>query len=641
VSDQPTPWEVKTEAQTGPPQAEDTAGAAAASPPTDLFTIAARVTAAARIAPHQRKAGEPLYRPLRIFAIDPAASRLEGAVATIAIPYEPVSPGPSGALFDVDDFDRDRGRHYARVDLDDPFLLMTDGRTPAAADPQFHQQMVYAIASRVYFAFKAALGRNLAWSFADVHRTQLRIRPHAFEDRNAYYDREKGELAFGYFAADLHPSGHNLPGGTIFTCLSHDVVAHETTHALLDGLRAYFAVPTGPDVLAFHEGFADLVAIFLHFEYADVVKPAIRQCRGDLRQPSMLVNLASQFGQTTGAGEALRYAIDDLGRPERTRYDSSMESHALGGILVAAIYEAFAAIFAKKSARVLRLATGGTGVLPAGELPPDLVDELAYEAGRLAKQVLKICVRAIDYCPTVDIEFGEYLRAIITADVDLVPDDPWGYRDELIAAFRLRGIYPAGVPNLSEEALRWGESSEPLTSIPGLDFATLRFRGDPAAAADEGELTRQACALASWIASSPEAQREFGLTAPEAAAKTERPCIESIRTLRRVGPDGQIVFDLVAEVTQRRHQRISPKGPVFPFVGGATVIIGPDGVVRYVIRKRITNEERLDRQREYITGVGRRYWARSGNAFKPLPSSFQLLHARLRDRQKRSRTPPR
>jgi hypothetical protein len=635
VSDQAeTPWEAKTEAQTGPPPQDEQGGPlpagradeAAQSAAAEPFIIGPRVAAAARVAPHQRTTTEPLYRPLRIFAIDPAASRLDGAVATIDVPYEPLAPGPSGALFEVDDIDRSRGRRYARVDLDDPYLLMSDGRTPAAADPQFHQQMVYAVASRVYFAFKAALGRNLAWGFDDPSHSRLRIRPHALADQNAYYDRENGELAFGYFPADADASGNNLPGGIIFTCLSHDIVAHETTHALLDGLRAHFALPTGPDVLAFHEAFADLVAVLLHFEYPDVVRPAIRQCRGDLRKPSVLAELASQFGASTGAGKALRHAIDDLGRAEPALYDRSMENHALGGVLVAAVYEAFTTVFARKTARARRLATGGTGILPDGELPADLVDELAEAASRLAKQILKICVRAVDYCPTVDVHFGEFLRAIITADVDLVPDDPWGYREALIAAFRRRRIYPAGVPNLSEEALRWDPPGEPLPAISGLDFASLRFRGDPAMAADDNELSKQARALGTWIVSSPRIQRALGVAPADAGAAIGPPCVESIRALRRVGPDAQVVFDVVAEVTQRRRVNLPSGKGAFHFVGGATVIAGPDGVVRYVVSKRITNEMRLNEQCDYVTGQGNAYWTGSGGVLVPDASAFQRLH---------------
>jgi hypothetical protein len=632
---QNTTWEAKTEAQTGPPQHDEQSGGPPAPEsssdarqltPDARCALGPRVAGAARVAPHQRTATEPLYRPLRIFAIDPAASRLDGAVATIDVPYEPLAPGPSGALFDVDDIDSSRGRRYARVDLDDPFVLMSDGREPAAADPQFHQQMVYAVASRVYFAFKAALGRNLSWGFADQSHARLRLRPHADVAQNAYYDREHGELAFGYFPADLNPAGNNLPGGIIFTCLSHDIIAHETTHALLDGLRAHFAMPTSPDVLAFHEAFADLVALFLDFEYPDVVKPAIRRCRANLRQPSILAELASQFGATTGAGKALRHAIDDLGRGEPSLYDRTLESHALGGVLVAAVYEAFTTVFARKTARALRLATGGTGILPDGELPADLVDELAEAAARLAKQILKVCVRAVDYCPTVDIQFGEFLRAMITADVDLVPDDPWGYREALIAAFRRRRIYPAGVPNLSEEALRWDAPPEPLPAIPGLDFGSLRFRGDPAMAADEDELKKQAQALGAWMGSSPHIQRALGLAAADASAQMAPPCVQSIRSLRRVGPDAQVVFDVVAEVTQRRRVSSSAGEGSFDFVGGATVIVGPDGFVRYTVSKRVTNDARLNDQRAYIDGNGRSYWTRRAQLRVPTAAVFRLLH---------------
>jgi len=47
-----------------------------------------------------------------------------------------------------------------------------------------------------------------------------------------------------------------------------------------------------------------------------------------------------------------------------------------------------------------------------------------------------MCIRALDYCPPVDITFGDYLRALITADVDLVPGDEHHYRVAIIEAFR-------------------------------------------------------------------------------------------------------------------------------------------------------------------------------------------------------------
>jgi len=129
------------------------------------------------------------------------------------------------------------------------------------------------------------------------------------------------------------------------------------------------------------------------------------------------------------------------------------EPHARGAILVAAVFDAFLAIYRRRVADLLRIATSGSGVLPEGELHPDLVNRLASEAATTAQHVLNMCLRALDYCPPVDINFGDYLRAVITADIDLVPDDDLGYRIAFIEAFRRRGIYPRDVRALSVESL--------------------------------------------------------------------------------------------------------------------------------------------------------------------------------------------
>ena len=105
-----------------------------------------------------------------------------------------------------------------------------------------------------------------------------------------------------------HP-GENLPGQTIFCCLSHDIVAHETTHALLDGLHRRFREPTNADVLAFHEAFADIVALFQHFTVPEALRDQIAKTRGDLDKQSMLGELAQQFGQGIGRYGALRNAL--------------------------------------------------------------------------------------------------------------------------------------------------------------------------------------------------------------------------------------------------------------------------------------------------------------------------------------------
>jgi hypothetical protein len=597
------------------------------------YTIGDGVTRAVEGRPYERQPGDPLYRPLHIYALDPALSRLEGWVAVVNVPFEPVDRGFRGHVFEVDARDGGTGEDYRHLDLDDRAVLLGDGRRPSPSDPLFHQQMVYAVCSLVYAAFKKALGRHLAWGFTQSagapRRPRLRLRPYAMLEDNAYYDEDAGELAFGYFRAEETVHGRNLPRGLVFTSLSHDIIAHEVTHALLDGLRAHFMTPSGPDVIAFHEGFADLVAIFQHFSYREVVETAIGRARGELRDAAILANLAQQFGQTVGESQALRTAIDPDPRKPR-HYDAALEEHDLGGVLVSAVFHAFMTVFQRKTARYLRLATGGTGILPAGDMAPELRDLLAEKASRLAAQFLTICIRAIDYCPPVDIEFGEYLRAVITADHDLVPDDPWAYREAWVDAFRVRRIYPRHVDSLSEDALLWRPPAKAVRCIDALAFAMLKFAGDPANPAGAEELRRQAGALGQ-VVSQPEYLDCFGL-APAGHPRLGRdaiepPRVQSIRSSRRVGPDGQVVFDLVAEVTQTRKVRGRKGDPGFDFLGGATVVIGPDGHVRYVVSKSVLNDERLERQRAFLSSDrGRQLWRAKDGRLVPVGRPFKALH---------------
>ena len=582
-------------------------------------TVGAGMFRALHARPYERRPSDPIYRPLRVYALDPSASRRDGAVAVARVPYEPVAPGPVGCLFAVEETRAGRLR-YPSVDLDDARVLVGSGRRPSPSDPRFHQQMVYAVCSRTYAAFRKALGRDLAWGFERAPdadgRVRLRIRPHVEGVQNAFYDRATGTLSFGCFKARDNARGRNLPGGYTFTCLSHDVVTHETTHALLDGLRSRFAEPTNPDVLAFHEGFADLVAVFQRFSYPEVVREALREARGEPGRSAVLTGLAAQMAQATGhETDSIRPALNVAAEPTDAYQRAGLAPHGRGGILFEAVFEAFLTVFERKVEPVLRLATGGSGVLPEGDLAPDLLDALVKEATTLASQFLTVCIRAVDYCPPVDLEFGEYLRALLTADHDLVPDDPWDYREALIDGFWRRGIYPSDVADLSEDALLWRRPAPGTPRVAGLRFGSVAFDAED----DRREaVSEQAQALRVYL-SDADRLRRLGLRIPRDTPddRIEPPCVQSARPSHRVGPDGQVVFDLVVEVTQRR---VVDGLAVW---GGATLILGPSGGVRYAITKDPDSAWRLERQRAFLASdEGRRFWqaAQTGGDL------FGLLH---------------
>ena len=68
----------------------------------------------------------------------------------------------------------------------------------------------------------------------------------------------------------------------IFTCLSPDIVAHEVTHAILDSIHPRFIENTNPDVPAFHEAFADIVALIAAVHHSTACRTSNCQDEGGI-----------------------------------------------------------------------------------------------------------------------------------------------------------------------------------------------------------------------------------------------------------------------------------------------------------------------------------------------------------------------
>jgi hypothetical protein len=438
----------------------------------------------------------PSVRRLRIFSFDPAlAARYDLAGmsgVTIEIPWEDdLKPGPVGEYVEVIDIDPGRNAAYAPVDLNAPALLATEGLQPSESDPRFHQQMCYAVAMKTIEHFERALGRKALWSshvhqdgtrYSENYVPRLRIYPHALRQQNAFYSPKKKALLFGYFPTRAK-DGKNTPGTTVFTCLSHDIIAHETTHALLDGVHPRFNEPVNEDVLAFHEAFADIVALFQHFSYPGVLRDQIARTRGDLARQSVLGQLAQQFALASGRGDALRSYLgkeDEKGvwkpvKPDAALLEQTSEPHERGAILVAAVFGAFTKVYQARTRDLFRIATEGTGVLREGDIHPDLVGRLAEEAQRAADRALQMCIRAIDYCPPVGITFGAYLRAIITADYDMNPVDRQNWRLAFIESFREWGISPQGTRSMAEDSLLWPTEHDVIQEQVKYEQAQVKY----------------------------------------------------------------------------------------------------------------------------------------------------------------------
>ncbi|MBI5578762.1 MAG: hypothetical protein HY895_06380 [Deltaproteobacteria bacterium] len=614
---------------------------------------------------------------------------------------ENLHPGPVGEYLEVVDVDPASGVAYKPVDLNDPKLLAQVGLAPSEANPQFHQQMVYAVAMATISQFEQALGRVALWSSHRVGNQELfvrrlRIYPHALRDRNAYYSPSKKALLFGYFPVNIK-NRDNVPGTLVFSCLSHDIIAHETTHALLDGVHPRFNEPVNADVQAFHEAFADIVALFQHFSYPGVLHDQIGRTRGNLADENLLGQLAQQFGKATGRGEALRDALGGKNKdgkweprePDVRALEKLTEPHARGAILVAAVFGAFLTVYRARTADLYRIASEGTGVLRAGAIHPDLANRLASEASRTAQQTLQMCIRALDYCPPVGITFGDYLRAIVTADADFNPDDLTGHRLAFAESFRQWGIHPEGMRHTSVESLLWpsGEAvaEEYGVSMTYKDDTRALFR-ESQAPGDTDQLSRRlrkpmvdklqpwsldtdrcgtwagvgenAQVLWSWLIKGKGRKRAsaFGLVLDENAAPsiyrsksmpdTIAVEVHSVRWATRRSVRGAPMTDLVVEITQRRRGYFERDKQIqvdadmsypptqdgdFKYRAGCTLIINPNTMeVRRVIRTpgTIADNVQLERMRRHLTGADRE----PSNAFQEArvalsaKEPFALLH---------------
>ena len=404
----------------------------------------------------------PARRQLRAFAFDPMSTRLTGKFLDVDVRFEQgLAPGPSGSHVHVIDYDVARDTWYDPVDLNDSFILAEQGLRPSESDPQSHQQIVYAVAMSVIERFERFGGRRFRW----VGQRRLTLVPHAFEGRNAYFDPEHGAVLFGYYRASSKDPGANLPGQLMFTCLSVDIIAHEVTHAIVHRMRPEYQHATNREVFAWHEAFADLIALFHHFLFPDVVADAIAASEGELGKATALFDLALEFGEATGRGKALRSAIGSPRTPDI--YLHATEPHELGACFVAAVFDAYLDTYRGAIAGLRRLATGGSGILPAGALPPDLVELATREAVKSADRILGMVVRAFEFLPVVDVDFGDVVKAIVTADRALYPDDELRLRATLVEALRRRGIRPQGVTSLAEEAITWQPPRTRLSLVEG------------------------------------------------------------------------------------------------------------------------------------------------------------------------------
>lgn len=259
-------------------------------------------------------------------------------------------------------------------------------------------------------------GAAIPWAWnTGTNTSVLTNHPRGFNGANAFYTRNGKSLSFGFFT----PTGAAAP---VFTCRSLDIVAHETGHAILDGLKpGWLGIGNVPQTGAMHEAFGDLTAIFLALTQFDQVETFVALTRANLHAKNFLAAVAEQFGSALGRPSGLRNADNDLKLSQ-----VSNQVHELSQVFTGAIYDILADVYSFEL------------VQQAAKKDPT---QILFE---VAQKVRKLLLDAIVASPASGATFTDVANQML--QVSHGQGDPPIYRTFIRNRFQVREVLVAPTP---------------------------------------------------------------------------------------------------------------------------------------------------------------------------------------------------
>ncbi len=296
--------------------------------------------------------------------------------------------------------------------------------------PTFIVVSTFACALRTLALFerKNILGRPLQWVFSPA---RLICEPRCNEAiRDARYHRETKRIFFGP-SAEVKSDARN-----IYLSLSRESVAHETAHAILDGINPYLYDSFDPHARALHESLADLTALFVAIKSSTLIEYVMGLSSGSLDGENAFSDFAENIGAILNGGKkgALRSFMNDeqLEDPVTGVYRAST---VLSGAIWDLLREMHAP-YRDELARTKYKDRPNPQYSASGEPLTDVTRRLRL-----------LLYRALDYLPGGNITLADYGRALLLAD--MIHFGP-GTRvaESLKNMFLQRGIFKSNLASL-------------------------------------------------------------------------------------------------------------------------------------------------------------------------------------------------
>lgn len=372
----------------------------------------------------------------------------------------------------------DQNVSVAYADKDGNYLYGPDNR-------KFDQVQAFTSAQQTLDLFESHAGRTLPWAFEGQ---TLGVGPHAGEGANAYYQRSFGAVSFYSF-----PS--KALGKTVHTAQSADTVAHETGHAILDGLKPQYGHTFDRETKGFHEAFGDCAAMLLTLSRPSVRAQILSQTGGDLSKENAASRFSEEFGTAVRLGnrdpnddrDYLRTALNPFAYVDPAtlpndgpREALTAESHSFCQVWTRAFYAGIAGIYDS-----LRAQLGADAALEkSGELMGDLFTaavQMTSPARARYADIARATLRAdqlLNAGANQTALTQAFIQAGIACDLPAVPELSWQapLTDTATANAFLKENAPGlGVDAGNYQGYRVSHDKNGLTYVEYLDKETLQL----------------------------------------------------------------------------------------------------------------------------------------------------------------------